>query len=194
VIRIDVLPDDVLLGIFDFYMIIDPNGEKQEIEAWQTLVHVCRRWRCLVFESPHRLDLQLCCTPKTPARDTLDVWPALPLLIQGNLFSTDTDDVVAALGQSNRVYQVFLHLYGWQLEEVLAPMQVSFPELTRLQLYSHDETLSIIPDSFLGGSAPRLRYLFFHFRDYRNCFCLLLTSLTFAFMVFLIPGTFHLRR
>jgi len=39
-------------------------------------------------------------------------------------------------------------------------MQVSFPELTDLWLSSHVETLSVIPvpDSFLGGSAPRLRY------------------------------------
>lgn len=36
---IDVLPDDVLLEIFAFYV-----GEAQEIEAWQSLVHVCQRW------------------------------------------------------------------------------------------------------------------------------------------------------
>ena len=33
----DVLPDDVLLGIFDFYMdkqLSDPRGGKAEIEAW----------------------------------------------------------------------------------------------------------------------------------------------------------------
>jgi hypothetical protein len=35
-------------------------------------------------------------------------------------------------------------------------MQVPFPELTFLRLFSFDET--VIPDSFLGGSAPRLRY------------------------------------
>jgi hypothetical protein len=41
--RIDVLPDDVLLEIFDFYM------EKTKVDAWHLLVHVCRRWRCLCF-------------------------------------------------------------------------------------------------------------------------------------------------
>ena len=35
--------------------------------------------------------------------------------------------------------------------------QVPFPELTYLQLSSFDETPPVIPDSFLGGSAPRLR-------------------------------------
>ena len=65
VIRIDVLPDDVLLEIFDFYMNVDVFYEdKRETEAWQTLVHVCRRWRYLVFGSPRRLNLRLCCTPE----------------------------------------------------------------------------------------------------------------------------------
>ena len=159
VVRIDVLPDDVLLEIFDFYMNVDVFYEdKRETEAWQTLVHVCRRWRYLVFGSPRRLNLRLCCTPETPAKDTLDVWPALPLLIKGILLSTDTDNVIAAFGQSNRVWQVDLDLDGWQLEQVLAPMLVSFPELTRLRLWSY-ETPPAIPDSFLGGSAPRLRFL-----------------------------------
>src|SRR5882757_741443 len=107
--------------------------DKTEIEAWHSLVHVCQRWRCLVFASPRRLDLQLWCTPKTPARDTLDVWPALPLIVEGDMFSSGTDNVVAALGQSNRVCEV--RLWGLadpsrQLEEVMAAMQVSFPELT----------------------------------------------------------------
>ena len=156
--QIDVLPDDALLLVFDFYMIINPsyNG-KTETEAWQSLVHVCRRWRTLVFESPRRLNLRLFCTPKTPARDTLDVWPALPLLINGSMASTGPDNVIAALGRSNRVRQVILYLAGWQLEQVLAPMQEPFPELTDLRLFADDETPPIIPDSFLDGSASRLQ-------------------------------------
>jgi hypothetical protein len=46
-------------------------------------------------------------------------------------------------------------------EQILAAMQEPFPELTRLQLRSHDETPSVFPDSFLGGSAPRLQHLWF---------------------------------
>src|SRR6266567_3758189 len=121
------------------WQLLDPlYGVKMEIEAWQLLVHVCRRWRTLVFRSPRRLNLRLFCTPRTPARDTLDVWPALPLIVRGNTtLSSGTDNVIGALGQSNRVCQVSLHLEGWQLEEVLAPMQVSFPGLTKLALSSH---------------------------------------------------------
>ena len=162
-IQIDVLPDDVLLEIFDFYMIMEPYGAKREIEAWQMLVHVCRRWRNLVFGSPRRLNLQLYCTPETPTRDKLDVWPALPLVIEGDFILTDTDNIIAALGQSNRVCHVLLSFFGRKMEQVLAPMHVSFPELTRLELlspfWSPDDTPTVIPDSFLGGSVPHLRFL-----------------------------------
>ncbi|KAI0291180.1 hypothetical protein B0F90DRAFT_1779209, partial [Multifurca ochricompacta] len=49
---------------------------------WHRLTHVCRRWRYLIFASPHRLDLRLLCTNGTPVRRTLDCWPALPISIQ----------------------------------------------------------------------------------------------------------------
>jgi hypothetical protein len=160
VIQIDILPDDVLLEIFDFYA-YPQNIFKTETEKWQYLVRVCQRWRNLVLGSPRRLNLQLHCTPKTPVKDNLDVWPAFPLIVEGNLApSAGTDNVIAALGQSNRVCQVDLwYLAGWQLEQVLAAMQMSFPELTDVRLISYDRTvtLPVISDSFLDGSAPRLR-------------------------------------
>ena len=157
--RIDLLPDDVLLGIFEFSVNANSNGSKTWIEAWQTLVHVCRRWRSLVFRSPRRLNLRLYCTPQTPARDTLNIWPALPLIIVGSMtISSGTGNTIAALGQSNRVRAaILMNLANRQLEEALAAMQVPFPELTDLQLSSHDEAPPVIPDSFLDGSAPRLR-------------------------------------
>jgi hypothetical protein len=162
VIRIDVLPDDVLLEIFDFYVRMYSEYSmsiKTGVEKWQSLIHVCRRWRNLVLGSPRRLNLQLYCTPETPARDTLDVWPPLPLVVAGNVNSTsDTNNVIAALGRSNCICEVDLcSLVDWQLEEVLAAMQVPFPELTALGLTLNGETLSVIPDSFLDGSAPRLQ-------------------------------------
>src|SRR6266852_6366303 len=147
--QIDVLHDDVLLGIFDFYL--DTTGQlyqdKKRTEGWQSLVHVCRRWRSLVLRSPRRLNLRLYCKPKTPARDTLDVWPALPLIVEGNMnWSSGTDNIIAALGQSNRVCQVYLKdLAGWKLDELSAAMQVPFPELTELKLHLDGKTLPVIP-------------------------------------------------
>ena len=159
-VGINVLPDDVLLDIFDCYMAMDPSiRNKERIEEWQLLVRVCRRWRSLVFGSPSRLNLRLYCTPETPAKYRLDAWPALPLIIAGSLALTPvTDNIIPALGQSNRIREVlFSGLVHWQLEKILAAMQVPFPELTDLVLYSIGINPPAITDSFLGGSAPRLR-------------------------------------
>ena len=162
--RIDILPNDVLLEIFDFYLdMYSIYDFKPYIEVWQLLVHVCRRWRSLVLGSPRRLNLRLHCTPATPAKDTMDVWPALPLIVEGcTSLTPSTDNIIAALGQSNRVCQVNLHLFlVRELEEVLAVMQVPFPEMTQMKLFARvddDETPPVIPDSFLGGSAPRLQH------------------------------------
>jgi hypothetical protein len=162
VIQIDVLPDDVLLQIFDLYVYVEPVYVKRRI--WQTLVHVCRRWRTLVFQLPRRLDLQLCYRTNTTAKNTLDIWPALPLNIWGDLPSSSVaDNVIAVLEQSNRIRQVFLYSidipFG-QFEKLLAAMQFPFPELTsmHLNIFLHNrQTPPTIPDSFLGGSAPRLQ-------------------------------------
>ena len=122
------------------------------------LVHVCRRWRNLVLESPRRLNLQLYCTPETPAKDTLDIWPALPLVVLGHISSSGTDNIITALGQHNRVCTVILwDIAGSKFEEILATMQVPFPELTQLLLSSNGKTVPTISDSFLDGSAPHLQ-------------------------------------
>ena len=85
VMSIDILSDDALLEIFKFNVVEDIHV-KSEIEAWQSLVHVCQRWRRLVFGSPRCLSLRLYCATKaqTRLRDTLDIWPALPLIIRGS--------------------------------------------------------------------------------------------------------------
>jgi len=143
--------------------------EKQRIEGWITLVHVCRRWRIVLFQSPHRLDLRLLCTPKTPARGTLDVWPPLPLIIRvaHHIFDDEpssVDNIIAALEHSGRVCQIKLeYRTSSQFQHVtnLAAMQKPFPELTDLRLgeFVYAGLESILPNSFLGGTAPRLRSL-----------------------------------
>jgi hypothetical protein len=162
VISIDVLPDDVLLAIF--YFCVDEASDiahsKESVEGWQPLVHVCRRWRTVVFGSPRHLNLRLGCNPRTPARDLLDIWPALPILIWGrNNYPTESvDNITALLERSDRVCQINLEgVTSSHLEVISAAMQVPFPAMTVLQLHSDDETVPVLPDSFLGGSAPHLR-------------------------------------
>jgi hypothetical protein len=166
-----MLPDDVLLEIFDFRAFFREGGHplilitRGDIEAWQSLVHVCRRWRNVVFASPRRLNLQLFGTPGTP-RDALDIWPALPLFISDRHWIpcpvNGLDNIVALLGHSDRVSQINLLNFPSLhfLETVLETMQRPFPELTDLALWSyHYTTMPHLPDSFLGGSASRLRNL-----------------------------------
>ena len=131
-IPIDILPDDVLLAIFDLY-VDGAQVAKKGVQAWQTLVHVCRRWRSVIFGSPRRLNLQLVCTTETPVRDTLDVWPPLPLLIHGSDYPTPgVDNIIAALERSHCVCQINLGILGSELEKVSAAMQEPFPKLTHL--------------------------------------------------------------
>ena len=157
-----MLPDVALLELFEFYV----DELEARIEAWHTLVHVCQKWRNVVFGSPRRLRLQLFCHHRTPVRKTLDVWPDLPIVIRDSPFETWVDDVsniVAALEHNNRILGFELvHLEKFtttQMEAILVAMQQPFPTLTRLELRFEPNTSLIVPPSFLGGSAPCLREL-----------------------------------
>ena len=161
-ITIDTHSDDSLLYIFYLYV-----NESFGTGVWCTLVHVCQRWRTLVFGSPRYLNVQLLCTERIQVKKMLDIWPALPIVIQ--YFGppgSSVDNMFAALEHSNRVHSITLCGLdpSSELEKVVAMMQDSFPVLTDLRLQvdsddKFDETALAIPDSFLGGSAPRLRSL-----------------------------------
>src|SRR5216684_6619136 len=62
---IDVLPNEVLLEIFEFYV---DKFWRNRPEPWHLLVHVCRRWRIIILESPRFLFLRILCPPRTPVR------------------------------------------------------------------------------------------------------------------------------
>ena len=135
-VTFEALPDDVLLEIFYFYV----DGV-QDLDSWHLLVHVCRRWRHVVFVSPRRLNVQLYCSFKRPVRKMLDVWPALPLVI-ANITDDptspepeDPDNVLAALEHSDRVYEIYLGaVQDHLLESVVAVMEGPFPSLEYLLL------------------------------------------------------------
>ena len=158
---IDILPEDVLLEIFDFYL--NPTRKDYGLEAWCTLVRVCRKWRNIVLESPLRLNLRIRCYLTTP-REKLGVWPAFPIVLvkyhQYPQPAWDMDNVTAAFEQNNRICQISLSgVPTLQMEEILAAMHKPFPVLTDLQLRSYHDTVSVDPDLFLGGSAPCLQSL-----------------------------------
>jgi hypothetical protein len=153
---IDILPDDVLLEIFDF-LVVESNGPRAE-DWWRTLVHVCRKWRIVIFGSPHRLNLRLVCSERTAVREMLDVWPPLPIVIHNLACPKLGDNIIAVLENNDRVCQIRMNL-DLQWEKILDAMQEPFPALTHLILSSDIEITRVVPDSFMGGSAPRLQYL-----------------------------------
>ena len=125
---------------------------------WYTL---CRKWRSIAFGSPRRLNLQLYCSPTTPVRRTLAVWPPWPIVIrQYGHPMCGMHNVIAALKHNYHVCEIELwRIPSSLLEQVLASMQMPFPALTNLRLGTKDETAPVVPEWFLGGSAPRLRHL-----------------------------------
>ncbi|KAI0249282.1 hypothetical protein BJV78DRAFT_1354345 [Lactifluus subvellereus] len=194
-VTIEALPDIVLLDIFEFYgaaTFPDPRGPLPW--PWNRLVHTCQRWRYLVFASPLRLDLRLCCTYKTPMREMLDVWPPLPIEIIDSRILCDEENIIAALEHRDRICRIRLsHLTSPLLERLVAMMQEPFPALTQLELWSAGVTASALPDMFLGGSAPRLQTLFLWGIPFPGLPRLLLSSSDLSYLtLWMIPRTSYI--
>lgn len=172
---IGTLPDDVLLEIFISYL--DESLHFRQY-SWYALAQVCQRSRSVIAASPRYLGLQIICTTSRPARYLMSGWPALPIAIlhTGKRDHTPTkpgmrgvDNIVAAFEHSNRVDIKLSDVPNWQLERLVAAMQKPFPKLTSLDIGEEDKDRyyydycemppPVIPDSFLGGSAPCLRSL-----------------------------------
>jgi hypothetical protein len=153
-----MLPDDVLLEIFAFHV---EEIDFSSINAWHTLVHVCQKWRIVVFGSPRSLNLRLQCgTTKERAQEKLDIWPLLPIVLRQCCFVPKAMDyIMAALEHNDRVCEI--KLWNAKISEFMPAMQEPFPTLTILYLSLGDAfpKTQVIPNSFLGGSAPRLREL-----------------------------------
>ena len=152
---IDMLPEEVLLEIIGFHLC-----EVDDKEEWETLVHVCRRWRSIVFSAPLRLDLRLVCTAGTPVREMLGIWPALPIFIW--LYWLDDeigDEVLATLEHKDRIREIYVcGISDRGLESLAEATQDPLPALTDLHLESFHGT-PVVPDSLLCGSGPQLRSL-----------------------------------
>lgn len=126
------------------------------------MVHVCRRWRHLIFASPLHLNLTLVCSLRRRSRKSLDIWPPFPIAIHvpsckapSNIFN-----FVAALKHPDRVSDIRLDsLTRIGVMVFVDMMRRPFSALTYLSLGSIDSDELVLPDGFLGGSAPSLRTL-----------------------------------
>ena len=150
-------------------------------QEWHTLIHVCRKWRYIIFASPRVLNLRLLCTIGTPARARLAIWPAFPIAVIGSVDSTPlevvADNVMASLEHKDRVYRIDLQrIPNSLMGRIAAAMEEPFPMLTDLTLHA---MAPVLHDSFLGGSAPGLQSL-------------RLTSVPFPALWKLLPTATHL--
>ncbi|KAH8978291.1 hypothetical protein EDB92DRAFT_606668 [Lactarius akahatsu] len=163
-----MLPDEVLLEIFDYHRLDALDYSLFGPWEWHGLAHVCQRWRSLIFASPRRLDLRLVYTYKRPVGKTLDCWQALPialwyprLVLWRPLAAADEDNVISALKYSDRIREINLTMTSSLLEKLAALVQEPFPALEYLRMGSQEMLGSVVvlPDEFLGGSTPRLRQI-----------------------------------
>ena len=152
------LSNDVLLKIFRYYLNEYPR-------FWPTLVHICRKWRRIVFSSQHALHLRLFCSSGTPVLKTLDHWPALPIVIEygGSLAldlpsPEDEVNIIAALKRSDRVSSISLTVTT-SLREKLCAVKRPLLKLEDLILLSRDSVLLPMPSTFLWGSSLRRLHL-----------------------------------
>ena len=166
-VTINALPDGVLLDIFHFYQVAYLDGlelfDLMFKQHWHRLIHVCWRWRCIVFASPNFLDLRLVCGPWTRV-ESIAIWPPLPTVIRNMVdYPMPEDyDFDAAVANHNHVYEIDLfRLSNSQLQRLVAAMQRQFPALIQLLLESASDSgpAPALPDDFLGGLAPRLQSL-----------------------------------
>jgi hypothetical protein len=162
---IDLLPDDVLLEIFDFCRLLDlpvfslflslPRWNR----SWEMLTQVSRRWRCIVLGSPRRLHLQVLCTPTTPTRTLLDIWPPFPIKIYTNsaVDERSVENLTTALKHRDRISEIVIcRINGPALERLIDAMHEPLPALTYFDLASTDGSV-VLSETFLGGSAPHLQ-------------------------------------
>jgi len=72
------------------------------------------------------------------------------------------NNIVAALESEhyNRICEIHIfYLTNLRFQEFSAAMQKPFPKLTRLEVVGNGDVMPVLPGSFMGESAPRLRDL-----------------------------------
>ena len=146
------------------------------------LTEVCRRWRHVVLGSPRRLKLRNVCTNTTPTSRLLDIWPSFPIVVFlpplcPVVDKNGIENIIAALECRDRTSEIHIFdIRGPVLEKLVAILREPLPVLTHFALGSTDESVPVLPETFLGGFAPRLQSLllrgipFSSFPKFVSCF------------------------
>jgi len=167
-VTIETLPDNTLLEIFDFYRMDAMAHSDGYPWKWHHLAHVCRRWRCIVYASPHRLYLQILCKSGAPVECILATWATLPLVLQFQGFQGKArsnflpDNVMIALRHPDRVCEIDLSLTSSIIGLIAELVQMPFLALKYIRMTSNDAEEPPVLGNFLGGSAPLLKRIDLH--------------------------------
>ena len=167
--------DDSLLRIFffcrlvlfevveDYYPCRSEEEECAYRHWWYKLIHVCRRWRYLVFASASHVGLCLVCTHGTPVAKMLAYSLPLPLTINYDnrvraITAEDEEGILLALQHRDRVRRIRLRTPIPNLQKVLLTMDDEFPMLEYLSIgcLIKQNTGLVLPKTF---QAPHLRHL-----------------------------------
>jgi hypothetical protein len=160
-----MLDNDSILQIFSHYRLNDEENWHLRL-PWRNLAHICRRWRCLIYDSWAHLDICLPLTNDSPSLDILSHLPPLPLVIDFSdrtktLARKDEDNIHLGLQQHGRVRRVVLRGSSLSLRIWLEQMNKPFPRLGDLSLLSTtvEDMNLMLPESL---QAPNLRRLSLH--------------------------------
>jgi hypothetical protein len=156
-----MLPEDILLEIFDFYRLDAMRQPRQLPWKWHRLACVCRKWRYAISMSPRRLDLRILCEYGAPIGSILRSWPTLPLVARFNASrkSTIPRNVMVALRRPDRLCQIDLDITSSMTGPIVEMVQKPCQALESIRITVNDTTRPsiLVHNPFLGGSAPHLR-------------------------------------
>jgi F-box-like len=163
-ITIEILPDDILLEVFDFYRLHAERVSRGGPWKWQCLAHVCRRWRYILSTSPRRLNLRIILKSRAHMKSIIDSWPEFPIVIRyrgpksQKMKTKGVNNIIDALHYPDRICEVDLVATSSVLGSLIRLLEKSFMALKSIRIESNNTTGSplVLPGTFLGGSAPRL--------------------------------------
>ena len=123
------------------------------------------------MSSPWFLDLKIICTTRTPTRTLLDIWPPFPIIItwipkhSDPKDEKDQDNIITVLECHERISQISLgylpyHIFGRFIPLIQEPLPaLTHPCLSSSPFASAMGPVHVLPETFLGGSAPHLQSL-----------------------------------
>jgi F-box-like len=162
-----MLPEDVLLEIFDSYrQTFEREPDYEWVwngkDGWFNLAHVCQKWRCVVLSSSSRLRVRLLFTPhRAPRAIVLTRLPSLPIVVDYGSTTPRTlreqNRAAAALRYPDRVRRIVLKASDLELDGVYRAIKRSFPSLESFECASGPKF--DLPTTIFRGYAPSLRHL-----------------------------------